>query len=308
MSKLDVYRRSLRHQLNFAGDALLSGDPEHIAEAREFVAIHRDAAAEWNGHDLVDRVKRWIHQSPEDPETRSIEFLETLYRDALAADPVGQESWWLAAAPARATRFAGRFQMAQSLFAHAMALIDRAREADEPYSQRMADVYAEYADHLTYLGFPAQGREILARIPDYFITAWHRWNDSWCVHLLGFVEANTSGQPVASLVPTSEERYHESNGIIDELIPMLAEEEQSDLMLSKVANWGAIKRIREAHGGDVEEAEDQCEIALAAFRNAPAGSANPTWSIKKEMRGGRLPVMRLPTDPVQGIDAVRAWR
>ncbi len=318
----NVAAKTLRKQLDHTVGSLLSGTPRHIADARATIAEHRAAALEWTAADLLDRVKTWISQPPTDDGAKKLAFLDEIRREARATGGPELEDgrWWVKACAARALRYAGLFRRAQRRYQRATKNIKLMVAAEVPFTAHMAHVYADYAEHLAYLGHADKALDWLDKIPTTRREPWHLWVKAFVLHQQGFCERYAFASAKPKPVSKPEARYVESNKILARIAAPdatgLSDSEKCDTNLLVAANWGAIRRLREEFGGDAAEAKKLAIAARDAFTNAIGigDSANPTWSITKERRG-RMPVIFMKkldheerAKPLPTKKAVEAWR
>jgi hypothetical protein len=275
---------------------LLSGDRKRIRQIRKVIANHRLVL---NALDATDRVKRWINQDIDDPDAKSIRFLEEIWE--LAKEPgddlEADTRWKYQGRTARGLFYAGRFNKARNRFRKATR---RAPRTDLP---EFYDIQAAFAEMEVYAGFPDAAIARIDQIPIGRRLSWHNWVKAFAMHQEAFRKIRKFGSMEDPEAREDRDDYFQSNNLLIANLPGLSTQEKRDCYLLIAANYGAMFRL----SGERRD-QERAEQAMVQFRAAPSPSSNRSWSFRKELRG------RFATKPLSGDlarrsrEAVEDWR
>jgi|RhiMetdeSRZDD1v2_1073273.scaffolds.fasta_scaffold24863_10 hypothetical protein len=277
---------------------LLSGDKKQIRQFRKVIEDHRLML---NALDATDRVKRWINQDTDDPDTRPLKFLEDTFK--LAEDPgdhlESEQRWIYRGRTARALFYCGRFHKARNRFRNAT----RSKPREKANLREFYDIHAAFAEMEAYLGFPEDAIARIESIPVGRRQSWHNWVRAFAMHQDAYRKVRRFGTTVDLDVNGDRNDYYQSNNLLEANIPGLAPQEQRDCYLLIAANYGAMFRI-DGRSSD----RDDARAAMRSFKAAARPSSNRNWSFRKELRG-RFPTIRLPGDPGRhSKEDIENWR
>jgi hypothetical protein len=277
---------------------LLSGDKKQIRQFRKVIQNHRRML---DALDATDRVKRWINQDTDDPDTKPLKFLTDIFELAKDSgdDLESEQRWIYRGRTARALFYCGRFDKARKRFRNAT----RSTPRERANLREFYDVQAAFAEMEVYLGFP---QNAITRIDNISLgrrQSWHNWVRAFAMHQDAYRKARPFGSTADLDVTGDRNDYYQSNELMKANLPGLAPQERRDAFLLIAANYGAMFR-----SDGRQSDEDDARAALSFFRGAASPSSNRSWSFRKELRG-RFPTTRLPGDPGRhSREDIENWR